>query len=81
MDRNKENVIEWIEGSKTATCTFSQKKFINRITKMAEKGGSPVEILAKKHGRKHYSTHSCICGAPLRFFVEWERDYGRIGRR
>lgn len=47
MNRVKENVIEWIENDKTATCTFSQKKFVNRIEKMAAKGGSPVEILAK----------------------------------
>lgn len=47
MDRCRENVIEWIEGNKTATCTFSQRRFINRIKKMAEKHGSPVEILAE----------------------------------
>lgn len=47
MNRVKENVIEWLEGDKTALCTFSQKKFVNRIQKMAEKGGAPVEIIAK----------------------------------
>lgn len=47
MHRVKENVIEWIENDKTATCTFSQKKFANRVLKMAEKDGSPVEILAR----------------------------------
>jgi len=34
--RCKENVIEWIEGDKSITCTFSQKKFINRVMKLAE---------------------------------------------
>ena len=47
MSRVKENVIEWIDGDKTVTCTFSQKRFVNRLSKMAEKHGSLVEILAK----------------------------------
>ena len=47
MNRVKENVIEWIDGDKTALCTFSQKKFVNRIQKMTEKDGVPVEILAR----------------------------------
>lgn len=47
MDRVRENVIEWIENDKTALCTFSQKKFVNRVLKMSETIGSPVKILAK----------------------------------
>lgn len=47
MNRVKENVIEWLEGSETATCTFSQKRFVNRMLKLSEKDGSPVKILAK----------------------------------
>ena len=47
MDRVIENVIEWLEGDEIAKCTFSQKKFINRIKRMAEKPGSPVEIVTK----------------------------------
>lgn len=47
MDRSKENVIEWIEGDKTATCSFSQKRFINRIRKMSRTPESSVKILAE----------------------------------
>lgn len=47
MNRVKENVIEWIDGDKTALCTFSQKKFVNRIQKMTEKDGAPVKIIAR----------------------------------
>lgn len=47
MGRVKENVIEWIDGDQEATCTFSQKKFVNRVLRMSEKSGSPVKILAK----------------------------------
>lgn len=37
-DRVKENVIEWIENDKFALCTFSQKKFVNRVYKLINKG-------------------------------------------
>ena len=47
MDRLQENLIEWITGSKTATVTFSQKKFINRIKQMAEKHPELAEIVAE----------------------------------
>lgn len=47
MDRLQENLIEWITGSKTATVTFSQKKYINRIKKMAEKHPDIVSIEAE----------------------------------
>lgn len=43
-DRCKDNVIEWIEGDKTATFTFSQKKFVNRMRRMVENGKKGVEI-------------------------------------
>ena len=47
MDRLQENLIEWITGSKTATVTFSQKKFINRIKQMAKKHPELAEIVAE----------------------------------
>lgn len=43
----KENVIEWITGDNQALCTFSQKKYINRIQRMAKKHAPCVEILAE----------------------------------
>lgn len=49
MDRVKENVIEWLDGDQTVTCTFSQKKFVNRIKRMAENHASSVKILAENH--------------------------------
>ena len=47
MDRLNENLIEWITGSKTATVTFSQKKFVNRVRKLTEKHPDMVEITAE----------------------------------
>lgn len=47
MDRLTENLIEWITGSKTATVTFSQKKYVNRIKRLAEKHPDAIEIVAE----------------------------------
>ena len=41
-----ENVIEWLEGDKFITCTFSQKKFINKCLRLAEQQANNVTILA-----------------------------------
>lgn len=41
-----DNVIEFFSNSKTASVTFSQKKWINKIKKYAEKH-SDVEIIAE----------------------------------
>ena len=35
-DTNKENMIDWISGSKMCTCSFTNRKHINRIKKLYE---------------------------------------------
>ena len=47
MDRTNENSIEWYTGNNTCTVSVSQKKFVNRIRRMAEKHAPLVEILAE----------------------------------
>lgn len=47
MDRLKENLIEWITGSDTATVTFSQKKYINRVRRLLQKCPWAGEIVAE----------------------------------
>lgn len=47
MERNKENVIEWFTGSDRMLCSFTQKKYINRIKRMAKNHGELVEIVAE----------------------------------
>jgi hypothetical protein len=42
-----ENVIEWISGEETALCTFSQKRYANRIRRLSEKYAELVEIIAE----------------------------------
>ena len=46
----KENVIEWILNSKTATVTFTQGKYITKIKKLAEKYPDRVQITSNKNG-------------------------------
>ena len=42
-----ENVIEWITGDKTVMTSFSQKKYVNRVKKMAKKYPEQIEICAE----------------------------------
>lgn len=47
MDEDKcvENVIEWITGQHTISCTFSQNKYIKRVKALAEKYPDKVKII------------------------------------
>lgn len=40
-----ENVVEWITNDKTITVTLSQRKFITKIKKLAEKHPEDVQII------------------------------------
>ena len=59
-DRVKENVIEWIEGDKVASFTFSQKRFINRVRKLAEKYGDDVCILRENADGSIFGHIPCL---------------------
>ena len=37
MAELRENVIEWIDGMDTVSVTFTQRKYINKIKKLAQK--------------------------------------------
>ena len=45
-----ENVIEWLRNAKTATVSFSQPRFINKIKALAEKFPEMVEITHEQAG-------------------------------
>ena len=44
---NPENVIEWLTGQHTITCTISQQKYIKKIESFADKYPNKVKILAR----------------------------------
>ena len=43
----RENVIEWLRDSKTASVTLSQGKYITKVKKLAEKFPEEVKIIAE----------------------------------
>ena len=47
MAELRENSIEWLNGQDTVTVSFSQKKYINKVKKLAEKHPESVVILAE----------------------------------
>lgn len=47
MTGSNENVIEFLRDQKTATCTFCQQKFINRIRKLAASHPKDCQIVAE----------------------------------
>ena len=56
----KENVIGWISGDETISCTFSQKKYVNKVLKMMDKQPNLVTNL-------HFNPDGSItCHLPLK---------------
>lgn len=56
----KENVIEWITGSDYMACTFTQKKYINKVRKLLDKQSYLVPVF---HENKD---GSIFCHLPLK---------------
>lgn len=56
----RENVIEWITGDDTITCTFTQRKYINKTQKMAIQMPEKVQIAAEN------PDGSIVCHMPLK---------------
>lgn len=48
----QENCIEFLKGSKTATVTFTQGRFISKIYKLAEKFPEDVQIVAENKNKE-----------------------------
>ncbi len=46
-ETNNENAIEWIKNSDIATVTFSQKRYVSKIEKLAERFPDKVKIIHK----------------------------------
>ena len=56
----KENVIEWITGEDTISCTFTQKKYINKVRKLADKRPDLVPVFVENQDG------SIFCHLPLK---------------
>ena len=55
-----ENVIQWLNGEKYITCTFTQKKYINKVRKIAARTPEFVLDLIEN------SDGSIYCRLPLK---------------
>jgi len=47
MDVCIDNSFDWFTGEKIGSCTFSQKKYVNKVKKYAEEYPDDVKILAE----------------------------------
>ena len=56
----KENVIEWITGDETITCTLTQRKYINKVQKMTQQTPEKVQIIVEN------PDGSIVCHLPLK---------------
>ena len=56
----KENVIEWITGDNYISCTFTQKKYINKVRKLRDKRPYLVPIFHENNDG------SIFCHLPLK---------------
>lgn len=60
MAELQENVIEWLNGQHTITCTLSQGKFISKVKKLKEKFPDKVKIIHENEDG------SILCKLPLK---------------
>lgn len=60
LDKCNENVIEWITGQHTISCTFSQNKYIKKVKSLAEKYPDKVKII------KENDDGSIFCKLPIK---------------
>lgn len=60
LDKCIENVIEWITGQHTISCTFSQSKYIKKVKSLAEKYPDKVKII------KENADGSIFCKLPIK---------------
>ncbi len=67
---NCENVIEWIRNEKIITVCFSQKRFISRIKRLAEKFPDQITI---KHENPDGSIIACLPLSALHINIRPER--------
>ena len=60
LDKCVENVIEWITGQHTISCTFSQNKYIKKVKALADKYPDKVKII------KGNDDGSIFCKLPIK---------------
>lgn len=61
IEKNNENLLEWITGDKTIACTLSQKKHINLFRKFSEKFPEDYRIIHENEDGSIYGEMPLSC--------------------
>lgn len=69
----KENVIGWITGDDYISCTFTQRKYINKVKKIADK--QPNLVLDLRFNRDG----SIYCRLPLKMLKLYLKTSDKVG--
>ena len=75
LDVCVDNTFEWYTGDKTATATFSQKKWINKLKKLAVDYPDDVEILS---GDGEFDEPPIVAHVPSSWFKFSPPKKGRV---
>lgn len=74
MAELKENSIEWYTGQDTITVSFTQKKYINKVKKLAQKHPNLVSILSENEDGSIFA-HLPLKALKLSLIIPKEREF------
>lgn len=84
INSNNENNIEFLTNAETATCSFSQGRYVSRMKKLAEKYPDDVQITAEnKDGSivAHFPVKWVKINPPKQLSEETREKLAEQGRR
>lgn len=73
----KENAIEWLTGDDTISVSLTQKKYINKVKKLAVKHPNLVSIL-KENSDGSIFAHLPLKALKLSIIIPKEREFSDI---
>jgi hypothetical protein len=73
----KENAIEWLTGDDTISVTLTQKKYINKVKKLAVKHPNLVSILNENSDGSIFA-HLPLKALKLSIIIPKEREFSDI---
>ena len=79
MSEPRENVIGWVNGDDRISCTFSQKKYINKVRKLAKLYPENVRILAENSDGS-ITCYLSLKSLKLSIIKPKEREFYNFGR-
>lgn len=77
MSDIKENVIEWITGDDWIACTFTQKKYINKVRKLSVKYPQFVPVFIENEDGSIFC-HLPLKSLKLSIITPTKRTFGKV---